>query len=436
MKIRNEKGQALPLAMIAILVGALVIPPFLGYTGTSLIGSRNYGDILEAQYACDSGVEHAIWNLTEGGIENSIDDSGEFVSYNLTEAINGLTTGVKISNAWEIIAWDDFESGDWAGGEGWLGDWTYSGDASVTTLGTPFEGTYHLRLRSSTGVANRSVDLSRQISAHLRFWARVNSFEPANTVICRISHDGVDWTTVYTWTQSDSDDTYHYYDINLTPYGLTETFWISFQSNMNSTGDYFYVDDLDIVWPATEVELMADEDFESGDWTGGEGWLDAWTHTGASSVNATGTPYEGSYHLLLQGTDGYAARATDLSVQSIAHLRFWAKVNDFEGDEYVYCLVSSNGTDWGTVYTWYNDDDDNTYHHYDIDISDYDLTEECWVAFEADMSGADDYFYVDDISIDAVRAYCITATAGGRILKVAVDLMDGLENVLCWYFLV
>ncbi len=435
MKMHSEKGFALPLVMLAVLVGALVIPPFLGFVGASLIGSRNYGDVLEAQYACDAGAEHALWNLTEGGIDGSIPDTGDYVAYNLDETINGLTTSVKISNAWEMIAWDDFENGGFTGGGGWLTDWTYSGYADVTTLGTPYEGTYHLRLRSSTGVVSRPVDLSRQVNAHLRFWAKVNSFEPANTVICQVSKNAADWTTVYTWTQSDSDNTYHYYDINLTPYGLTGPFYISFKANMNSTSDMFYVDDLDIIWPATDVKLMAEEDFESGDWSGGTGWLGDWTHTGFSNVTAAGAPYDGNYHLMLQSTDGYAARAADLSTESIAHLQFWAKVDAFEGGDFAYCLVSSDGASWDTVYTWDNTDDDNTYHYYDIDLSGYDLTEEFWIAFQAGMSKEDDYFYVDDISINAIRAYCITVTAGDRVLKVAVDIMGGLENILCWYLI-
>ena len=435
MKIHSEKGFALPLVMLTILVGALVIPPFLSYVGTSLIGSRNYADVLDAQYACDSGAEHAIWSLAENDIASSIPDAGDYTSYNLDETINGLTTNVKISNAWEVIAWDDFESGDFTGGDGWLDDWSYSGLADVTATGTAYEGTYHLRLRSSTGAVSRPVDLSKQVNAHLRFWAKVSSFEPANTVICRVSQDGVDWTTIKTWTQSDSDTLYHYNDFDITSYGMTNPFYISFKSNMNSTSDSFYVDDLDIVWPATDTELIAEEDFENGDWAGGEGWLGDWTHTGSSSVTSSGTPYGGSYHLMLQSTDGYAARATDLSGQSVAHLQFWAKVDSFEGGDYASCLVSSDGSDWSTVYTWDNNNDDNTYHYYDIDLSGYEMTDEFWIAFNAGMSREDDYFYVDDISISALRAYCITVTAGDRILKVAVDLMGGTETVLCWYFI-
>jgi hypothetical protein len=101
VKIKSEKGQVLPLVMIAIMIGAMVIPPFLGHAGSSLIGSRTYRESLDAQYACDSGAEHAIWNLTDGGIAASIPNDGDTVSYSLPELINGLTTNVTICNCIE-----------------------------------------------------------------------------------------------------------------------------------------------------------------------------------------------------------------------------------------------------------------------------------------------------------------------------------------------
>ncbi len=205
---------------------------------------------------------------------------------------------------------------------------------------------------------------------------------------------------------------------------------------MNSTSDSFYVDDLNIVWPATDVEQMALETFESGNWTGGEGWLGDWAHTGTSSITNTGAPNGGSYHLMLQSIDGYAERATDLSSLSVAHLQFWAKVVEFEGGDNAYVRVSSDGVEWSDVLVIGNGGTEGSYVYYDIDLSDYELTDEFLIAFDAEMSKSDDYFYIDDISINAIRAYCITVTAGDRILKVAVDLMGGAENVLCWYFIV
>lgn len=59
----NEKGQALPLALLALAAGALVITPFLGHTSTSLVGSRIYAQAITEQYSCDAAVEWALWQL-------------------------------------------------------------------------------------------------------------------------------------------------------------------------------------------------------------------------------------------------------------------------------------------------------------------------------------------------------------------------------------
>lgn len=110
--MKAEKGQALPLVLIAIMIGALVIPPFLGHAGTSLIGSKNYAQAVYSQYAADSGAEHAVWNLTYGGLTANISSPGDNVTYELDELINGLETTITVTNTdntvYEIVS----EAGD------------------------------------------------------------------------------------------------------------------------------------------------------------------------------------------------------------------------------------------------------------------------------------------------------------------------------------
>jgi hypothetical protein len=433
MKIKCEKGQALPLVMIAVMIGAVVIPPFLEHTSSSLIGSRVYGQSIQAQYAVDAGAEQAIWNLTNGSITANLTTAGNTVSYSLPETINGLTTNVRISNCWETIASDNFESGGWTGGSGWSGAWTNSGDSSVVSSGTPYEGSYHLMLRSSTGAVSRSVDLSKQVSARLRFRAKFKSFESGETATCDVSSNGADWTTAYTWTDADSDNTYHYYDIDLTTFGLSSQFRISFNAHMSGAGDYIYVDKLDIAWVVGSFKNIASENFESGGWTGGNGWSDNWTYAGTSSVTTSGTPYAGSYHMLLQNSDGNVRRSLDLSEQGVVHLRFWAKADSFEGSENARARISSNGSDWTTVYEWVNGDDDSQYHFYDIDLSPYIFTDRFWIRFVANMSQNTDYFYVDNIDIESMRGYAVTVTSGDTVIKAAVNIDNGIVTILSWY---
>jgi hypothetical protein len=89
MKIKSEKGIALPLVMIAVMLGALVIPPFLENVDSGAVNSRYYAGDMNAQYAADAGAEHAIWSLVYGGVSGN-------TSYALPEDVNGFPVNVTI----------------------------------------------------------------------------------------------------------------------------------------------------------------------------------------------------------------------------------------------------------------------------------------------------------------------------------------------------
>jgi hypothetical protein len=95
--MKNEKGQALPLAMLALTIGVLLIVPFLSHAGTSLISSRIYAGSISSRSASDAGVEHAIWGLTRGTLAAQIPDSGDEITYQLAEQINGISTSVTVT---------------------------------------------------------------------------------------------------------------------------------------------------------------------------------------------------------------------------------------------------------------------------------------------------------------------------------------------------
>jgi hypothetical protein len=94
----GEKGQALLLVLAVVAFGGLVISPFLSHAGTNLLGSRSYGDAIDQQYAGDAGVEHAIWGLRFGGVDNMIPETGNSTSYQLAETINGYTPEITVTN--------------------------------------------------------------------------------------------------------------------------------------------------------------------------------------------------------------------------------------------------------------------------------------------------------------------------------------------------
>jgi hypothetical protein len=95
--MNGEKGQALPLAMLALTIGALLIAPFLGHAGSSLIGSRTYASSIVTRNAADAGAEHAIWSLTRGTLATQIPNLGDHITYQLGEALNGVNTSVTVT---------------------------------------------------------------------------------------------------------------------------------------------------------------------------------------------------------------------------------------------------------------------------------------------------------------------------------------------------
>jgi hypothetical protein len=92
----DEKGQALPMALVVLGLGALMIAPFLGHVSTNLIGSRIYESATEERFSSDAGVEHAIWRLTNDGLAEQLPDAGDSISYQCNE-INGNVPDITVT---------------------------------------------------------------------------------------------------------------------------------------------------------------------------------------------------------------------------------------------------------------------------------------------------------------------------------------------------
>jgi len=111
-------------------------------------------------------VEHAIWDLTYDDLADQLTSPGDSTSYQLSEAINGIAPDITVSLGWETIASDNFESGGWTGGTGWLADWYYEGGASIVTTNSPYEGSYHLQLTDSTGYSGPRPLVGTPVKVH------------------------------------------------------------------------------------------------------------------------------------------------------------------------------------------------------------------------------------------------------------------------------
>jgi len=65
--VRDEKGRAMTLALLLLVLGGLILTPLLGLMSTGLAAGQVYEKKTDELYAADAGVENAIWHLQEGG---------------------------------------------------------------------------------------------------------------------------------------------------------------------------------------------------------------------------------------------------------------------------------------------------------------------------------------------------------------------------------
>ena len=161
-----------------------------------------------------------------------------------------LIISTSFVSAFAVIASHDFNDNDWNGGQGmWNGGWYHEGgnNAKIVNSGYPYEGGYHLRLRSGNGYVERSVNLNGLEDAKLVFYAKVNNFEGSDFADLLITPDGINWNVLKSFSDVEDDNQYHYYEFDLASFGLASNFYLAIDTEMSGTGDYLYIDDLKIV---------------------------------------------------------------------------------------------------------------------------------------------------------------------------------------------
>lgn len=169
-----------------------------------------------------------------------------------------LTFQAEIATVGSIGAtiYDDLDSGDYAGGQHWVGDWQEWGEsdgpaqgAIVISTTAPFLGLTHLAITGARRAISRTIDLSEFTLPVLRF-ARQIAASTANEYHLDV-FDGSTWMPVLAWGDGDREGVYVQEMLDLRPYASDETA-IRFRSG-NSLGlqDYFYIDQVEIVDAAT-----------------------------------------------------------------------------------------------------------------------------------------------------------------------------------------
>ncbi|TWU65994.1 tandem-95 repeat protein [Crateriforma conspicua] len=142
----------------------------------------------------------------------------------------------------------------------------------------------------------------------------------------------------------------------------------------------------------------ANDSFDNGTPDGGTGpWAGPWELGSNTSFITTSGPNDGLTHAIIQRR-GSLTRTVDTADVTDLNLSFASKLRSFENRDKAYVRVSPDGSNWTTLKTFGNGEDDNTYRDYSFDIP-FDA-DTLWIRFEGGMSSRSaDYWYVDTVSV-------------------------------------
>lgn len=160
---------------------------------------------------------------------------------------------------------------------------------------------------------------------------------------------------------------------------------------------------INVTNPGGDPVLIAFDGFESNSFSGGTGWEGDWNTSGDISIRwRRERPNTGNGHVRLRRATGYMERPLNLEGATSVQLSFWAKVKSFEGSDSASVLVN-DGSGWAEVMVFTPAMSDNKYYAYTIDLSNYDMTADFRIAFDANMNAGNDQLYVDDIEITGMQ---------------------------------
>ena len=169
--------------------------------------------------------------------------------------------------------------------------------------------------------------------------------------------------------------------------------------------------------------IIAWDDFESGTTSGGAGWEANWSLPSSNaSVSTTGAVY-GSYNLRCV-YNGYADRKINLSGYTNVTMEFDVKGYAFETSDEGR-IYFWNGSSWARVYTMYDGQDNNTYSHKTVNLTNITGSTH-YIRVESACSSTSDYFYVDNIEIKASPA--ASANIATSSMEESMDKLTVFPN--------
>ena len=109
--IRDEKGQALPVVLILLVLGGLTIPPLLSHVTTGLQAGRIQEAEMDWLYAADAGLEDGLWRIKNEEMSFEPYDYETELPYKLPTDINDKDVTVNIKQVWPLDNLETAENG-------------------------------------------------------------------------------------------------------------------------------------------------------------------------------------------------------------------------------------------------------------------------------------------------------------------------------------
>jgi hypothetical protein len=163
----------------------------------------------------------------------------------------------------------------------------------------------------------------------------------------------------------------------------------TFSDTTTKTIDYYFN-------PANPM-WMAVENYESGDGSGGNGFVGNWNTNG--SIQSQTSPYSGANHIRLKKNNEYAARQINVPATANAMaISFRAKLSGFDpGDTALFMISGDNKSSWDTLHTWATEAD-GAYLQYIFDLTPT-MSTQYFIRFESNMSANNESIFIDEIYV-------------------------------------
>jgi Flp pilus assembly pilin Flp len=99
--VKDEKGTALIIVLVFLLLGSITIVPVLDHISTALESGRIYEEDTNELYTADSGIEESLWRIKYDFMGADYDAYDFYNSWPYeTDLLNGEIADITIKNVW------------------------------------------------------------------------------------------------------------------------------------------------------------------------------------------------------------------------------------------------------------------------------------------------------------------------------------------------